>query len=74
MHFHWRGSEHFIDGQHFVAELHLVHRSTTDPNQFAVIGYLFKVTESALHHLRTQCGLVISYCSVLFCFVLFEYS
>lgn len=43
MHFHWRGSEHQINGRKFAAELHLVHRSLSDPKIHAVIGFLFQV-------------------------------
>ena len=43
MHFHWRGSEHKINGRKFAAELHLVHQSKSDPTNLAVIGYLFQV-------------------------------
>jgi carbonic anhydrase len=43
MHFHWRGSEHFVNGKKFAAELHLVHQSEIDENKFSVIGFLFKV-------------------------------
>ena len=32
MHFHWRGSEHKVNGKNYAAELHLVHRSEADPN------------------------------------------
>jgi carbonic anhydrase len=46
MHFHWRGSEHFIDGHKFAAELHLVHQSQKDPNQFAVLGFLFDTAQT----------------------------
>jgi carbonic anhydrase len=43
MHFHWRGSEHFVNGHKFSAELHLVHQNVNDTNKFAVLGFLFKV-------------------------------
>jgi carbonic anhydrase len=43
MHFHWRGSEHYIDGHKFAAELHLVHQSMENSNKFAVLGFLFSV-------------------------------
>ena len=46
MHFHWRGSEHFIDGHRYSAELHLVHQNTQDENKFAVLGFLFEVINS----------------------------
>ena len=43
MHFHWRGSEHYVDGHRFAAELHLVHQSVNDSEKFAVLGFLFRV-------------------------------
>ena len=43
MHFHWRGSEHYVNGHKFVAELHLVHQNMNDKNKFAVLGFLFRV-------------------------------
>ena len=43
MHFHWRGSEHYVNGHKFVAELHLVHQNMEDKNKFAVLGFFFKV-------------------------------
>lgn len=46
MHFHWRGSEHFVDGKKFAGELHLVHQSVENKNQFAVIGFLIKLVNS----------------------------
>lgn len=44
MHFHWRGSEHYVDGHRFAGELHLVHQSITDENRFSVIGFLLRQT------------------------------
>jgi carbonic anhydrase len=46
MHFHWRGSEHYIDGHKFAAELHLVHQSQENSNKFAVLGFLLSVYSS----------------------------
>lgn len=43
LHFHWRGSEHFIDDKKFAAEVHLVFQSATNPDQFSVVGYVFKL-------------------------------
>ena len=43
MHFHWRGSEHYVEGHRFAAELHLVHQNKNDSNKFAVLGILFRV-------------------------------
>ena len=43
MHFHWRGSEHYVDGHRFAAELHLVHQNIKDEGKFAVLGFLFRV-------------------------------
>ena len=43
MHFHWRGSEHLVNGHKFSAELHLVHQNINDTNKFAALGFLFKV-------------------------------
>lgn len=43
MHFHWRGSEHYVDGHKFSAELHLVHQNVQDDSKFAVLGFLFSV-------------------------------
>ena len=45
MHFHWHGSEHHVNGQKFAAELHLVHQSINNTNNFAVIAYLFRVSD-----------------------------
>lgn len=44
MHFHWRGSEHFVDGHRFAGELHLVHQNVENPNKFSVIGFLLGQT------------------------------
>lgn len=44
MHFHWRGSEHYVDGHRFSGELHLVHQSVTDEKKFSVIGFLLRQT------------------------------
>nr|KAI8738307.1 carbonic anhydrase 2-like [Biomphalaria glabrata] len=58
-HFHWGaedkvGSEHFIDGEHFPMELHLVHQQKTlanlsvaekHPFGLAVLGFFFQVSE-----------------------------
>ncbi|CAF0855706.1 unnamed protein product [Brachionus calyciflorus] len=44
MHFHWRGSEHYVNGHRYAGELHLVHQSTQDENKFAVIGFLLGQT------------------------------
>lgn len=46
-HFHWgynnfQGSEHYIDGNKFPLELHLVHKSPT--GAFTVAGFLFKIS------------------------------
>jgi carbonic anhydrase len=43
MHFHWRGSEHRLNGHRFASELHLVHQNLNDSNKFAVIGFFFEV-------------------------------
>ncbi|XP_053135028.1 carbonic anhydrase 15-like isoform X2 [Hemicordylus capensis] len=59
-HFHWgdlnrNGSEHAIDGHRYPMELHLVHVNTKyktineakgHPNGFAVLSFLFKVSEA----------------------------
>jgi len=44
MHFHWRGSEHRINGKRYAAELHLVH-ANQDSSKLAVLGFLFAVTQ-----------------------------
>ena len=46
MHFHWRGSEHFVDGHRFAAELHLVHQNIKDEGKYAVLGFLFRVKKT----------------------------
>lgn len=43
LHFHWRGSEHFVNGIKYAGELHLVHQSKTNQGQFSVIGFLIQV-------------------------------
>ena len=43
MHFHWRGSEHLVNGRKFAGELHMVHQSKTDQNKLAVLGFLIEV-------------------------------
>lgn len=43
MHFHWRGSEHFINGRKFAGELHMVHQSMSNSSHFAVLGFLIMV-------------------------------
>ena len=50
MHFHWRGSEHEIDGKKYAAELHLVHVNENDPNKLAVLGFIFAVNILMLTH------------------------
>jgi len=39
-------SEHTLNGRRFPLELHLVHQSLSDPNQYAVIGYWFLPSSS----------------------------
>jgi carbonic anhydrase len=45
MHFHWRGSEHFLSGKKYAAELHLVHQNVQYEEKFAVLGFLFEVSQ-----------------------------
>ncbi|RNA32927.1 carbonic anhydrase 4-like [Brachionus plicatilis] len=52
MHFHWRGSEHYVDGHRFAGELHLVHQSVTDESKFAVIGFLLRQTNHDNENLK----------------------
>lgn len=52
MHFHWRGSEHYIDGHKFAAELHLVHQNVENPNKFAVLGFLFSLSNKDNENLK----------------------
>jgi carbonic anhydrase len=44
MHFHWRGSEHTVNGYKFAGELHLVHQSTVNPSKLAVLGFFLGVS------------------------------
>jgi carbonic anhydrase len=46
MHFHRRGSEYLFEGNEYAAELHLVHQSTVNPNNFAAVGFLFSVSST----------------------------
>lgn len=43
MHFHWRGSEHFVNGEKFAGELHLVHKSLNRTGMYAVIGFFIEL-------------------------------
>uniref|UniRef100_A0A915CZ37 DNA topoisomerase n=1 Tax=Ditylenchus dipsaci TaxID=166011 RepID=A0A915CZ37_9BILA len=48
-HFHWsqndnEGSEHTIDGHHYPAELHLVHRGVSDPTKLAVLAVFLELS------------------------------
>jgi len=43
MHFHWRGSEHTVNGHHYESELHLVHDNMNESGTYAVISFLFQV-------------------------------
>lgn len=48
-HFHWgnalNGSEHYINGKHEPAEVHLVHRGELNgETRFTVLGFLFKLS------------------------------
>ena len=43
MHFHWRGSEHRINGRKFAGELHLVHTNLNETGKYSVISFLFQV-------------------------------
>jgi len=45
IHFHWRGSEHFVDGKKFAGEIHLVFKSQTNPKQYSVIGFMMKLVD-----------------------------
>jgi len=45
-HFHWRGSEHQLNGELYPAEVHLVHQSQTNSSQLAVIGFLFETVDN----------------------------
>lgn len=42
MHFHWRGSEHYLNAHRYAGELHLVHQNVEDSSKFAVLGFLIK--------------------------------
>ena len=44
MHFHWRGSEHSVNGQHFAGEIHLVHNNLNKTNSKAVISFFLRVS------------------------------
>jgi carbonic anhydrase len=43
LHFHWRGSEHRINGHCFSAEMHMVHSNLQNPQKIAVIAFIFAV-------------------------------
>lgn len=43
MHFHWRGSEHLVNGEKFAGELHLVHKSLNRTGMHAVVGFFIQV-------------------------------
>lgn len=43
MHFHWRGSEHHLNGKMLGAELHLNFQSALDENKYIFLAFLFKV-------------------------------
>ena len=45
LHFHWRGSEHLINGRKFAGELHMVHQSKTDQNKLAVLAFFVEVID-----------------------------
>jgi carbonic anhydrase len=49
LHFHWRGSEHRIDGHKFAAEMHMVHKNLHDPQKIAVVAFIFAVMFVALN-------------------------
>lgn len=43
LHFHWRGSEHLVNGRKFAAEIHMVHKSAVNEGRFAVLGFFIEV-------------------------------
>lgn len=48
-HFHWgfndfQGSEHYVDGEKFPLEMHLVHKS--NEGVYSVLGFLFKLSKT----------------------------
>lgn len=45
MHFHWRGSEHRVNGRKFSGELHLVHQSLNNTKMHAVVGFMFEIVD-----------------------------
>lgn len=64
MHFHWRGSEHEVNGHKFAGELHLVHQHLDNSDKFAVLGFLFEISDddnSKLTPIMTELEHVIEY-------------
>ena len=45
LHFHWCGSEHFIDNQEFAGEMHLVFHSLNNTQNHSVIGFILQVNK-----------------------------
>lgn len=46
MHFHWRGSEHRVNGHKFAGELHLVHQSMNNTKMHAVVGFFIELIDN----------------------------
>lgn len=45
MHFHWRGSEHLVNGEKFAGELHLVNQDINNTHLHTVVGFLFQLSD-----------------------------
>lgn len=44
LHFHWRGSEHYIDNKKFAGEMHMVFQSMNNTHMHSVVGFMLQVT------------------------------
>jgi carbonic anhydrase len=45
IHFHWSGSEHTINGEHFAGEVHMVFNSLNRTTWHTVIGFFLQLEE-----------------------------
>lgn len=52
MHFHWRGSEHFLNNVKYAGEIHLLFQSQQSKTKYSVIALLIKLVNNENHAMR----------------------
>ena len=52
MHFHWRGSEHYLDNKKHSGEIHLLFQDQQNKAQYSVIAFLIDLVNNENHSMR----------------------